>query len=183
MSEGTPSDFAAAGSAAANPAAADFAVAMEELQRLIDEEARATYSPQVIQEASHPQNVGRMEDPDGAAIVRGPCGDTMEICLRVQDGRISESTFMTDGCGPTVACGSLLTSMARGMSLQAAWEILADDLLAALGGLPSENEHCAHLAVNTLHEALAGYQRRSKTLQTVEEVSRRAGDLMRRGYS
>jgi len=152
---------------------------MEELQRFIDEQERATYSPQVIQESRHPQNAGRMEDPDGCAIVRGWCGDTMEIYLRVQDNMIAEATFMTDGCGPTVACGSLLTSIAQGLSLQAAQEILADDLLAALGGLPSENEHCAHLAVNTLHEALADYQRRCETLQAADEVSRRAGNLMR----
>ena len=155
---------------------------MEELQQLIDEQERAAYSPQVIQESRHPQNAGRMEDPDGCAIVRGPCGDTMEIYLRVQDGRIAEATFMTDGCGPTVACGSLLTSMAQGMSLQAAQEILAGDLLAALGGLPSEHEHCAHLAVNTLQEALAGYQRKCETLQAADEVSRRAGELMSEGY-
>lgn len=77
----------------------------EELQKLIDEEERAYYSPQVIQESHHPKNVGRMSDPDASAIVHGWCGDTMEIYLRVNDGRISEATFMTDGCGPTVEIG------------------------------------------------------------------------------
>jgi nitrogen fixation NifU-like protein len=155
---------------------------MEELQRFIEEQEIATYSPQVIQESRQPQNMGRMEDPDGCAIVRGWCGDTMEIYFQVQDGKLAEVRFMTDGCGPTVASGSMMTAMAQGLSLQAAQEILADDLLAALGGLPKDSEHCAHLAVNTFHEALAAYQRRSEAPQAIGDVSRRASALMNDGY-
>ncbi|NIV36181.1 MAG: iron-sulfur cluster assembly scaffold protein, partial [Anaerolineae bacterium] len=58
-----------------------------------------------------------MLDADGHAALLGPCGDTMEIFLRLQDARIARATFMTDGCGPTVACGSMLTKMARGRSV------------------------------------------------------------------
>jgi nitrogen fixation NifU-like protein len=100
----------------------------------------------------------------------------------MQDGIVAEATFMTDGCGPTVACGSRLTTMASGVPIQKAQEILPDDLLQALGGLPKESLHCAHLAVTTLHEALAGYERRRASLQAAEAVAKRAGDLMRQGY-
>jgi len=89
---------------------------------------------------------------------------------------------MTDGCGPTVACGSKLTSMVRGLPLGQAQEIIGDDLLAALGGLPDESVHCAQLAVNTLHEALTSYQRPYRDSRAQEEVACRAGDLMRQGY-
>jgi nitrogen fixation NifU-like protein len=163
-------------------ASSDFDRAMRELQRLIDEEERATFSPQVIQESHHPRNMGRMEQPDACGIVRGWCGDTMEIYLRLWEGRIAKATFMANGCGPTVACGSKLTKMARGLSLQEGQEIIADDLLQALGGLPRESAHCAQLAVNTLHEALADYERRHPSPQAMEEVSRQAGDLMLQGY-
>ncbi|MBC8449672.1 MAG: iron-sulfur cluster assembly scaffold protein [Chloroflexi bacterium] len=163
-------------------AASDFDRAMEELQRLIDEEERVTYSPQVIQESHFPQNLGRMSAPDAFAVVRGWCGDTMEIYLRVDDGRIAQATFMTDGCGPTVACGSKLTSVVQGLSLEEAQQITSDELRTALGGLPEESVHCAQLAVNTLHEALASYQRQSRDGRARAEVARQAGDLMRQGY-
>jgi nitrogen fixation NifU-like protein len=65
---------------------------------------------------------------------------------------------MTDGCGPTVACGSMLTKMVTGKSLEDAAEILPEDLLKALGGLPEENIHCAELAVSTLHDALLNWR-------------------------
>jgi len=142
-----------------NPSAkSDFDRIVEEVQRWIMEEERALYSEKVIEEYHHPKNLGRMSEPDAVGIVHGWCGDTMEICLKINDRRIAEATFMTDGCGPTIACGSKLTSMIRGMSIGKARELTKDDLLTALDGLPEGSVHCAELAVNTLQEAIANYR-------------------------
>jgi nitrogen fixation NifU-like protein len=127
---------------------------VEEIQRQIIEDERAVYSQKVIEEYYNPRNLGRMSDPDAVGIVRGWCGDTMEIYLRMNSSQIEEVTFMTDGCGPTVACGSKLTTMIREMSLDQARQIEQADLVAALDGLPEESLHCAELAVNTLREAI-----------------------------
>ncbi len=135
----------------------DFDRMVAELQREIIEQARAIYSAKVIEEFYNPKNLGRMSVPDACGIVHGWCGDTMEIYLQLNGDRIREATFMTDGCGPSVACGSMLTTMARGMSLEEASEITPQDLLAALGGLPEESVHCAELAVSTLREAIANW--------------------------
>ena len=135
--------------------AADLDRFLEELQRRIDRETRATYSETVIKEFSEPKNVGRLAEPDAHAVVRGWCGDTMEIYLRFAGETIGEATFMTDGCGPTVACGSALTTMVTGMLLKAARRIRPERLIEALGGLPEESVHCAELAVRTLQEAIA----------------------------
>ena len=62
---------------------------------------------------------------------------------------------MTDGCGPTVACGNMLTTMVRGMSLKEAGNVRPEDLVAALDGLPEESTYCAELAVSTLREVIA----------------------------
>jgi nitrogen fixation NifU-like protein len=128
---------------------------VEEIQRQIIEDERATYSQKVIEEYYNPKNLGRMSAPDAVGIDHGLCGDTMEIYLRMNSSRIEEATFMTDGCGPTVACGSKLTTMVRGMSLDQASEITPENLIAALDGLPEESLHCAELAVSTLQEAIA----------------------------
>jgi len=132
---------------------------VEEIQSQIIEDERATYSQKVIEEYYDPKNLGRMSDPDALGIVHGWCGDTMEIYLRMNSNRIREATFMTDGCGPTVACGSKLTSVVCGMSLDEARQIKQDDLVAALDGLPEESLHCAELAVNTLREAINHYEK------------------------
>jgi hypothetical protein len=33
-----------------------------------------------------PDNMGRMNDPDGAAYIKGICGDSMEMYLVIEDG-------------------------------------------------------------------------------------------------
>jgi len=135
---------------------ASFEHMVAELQRLIDEEERALYSAKVLEEARSPHNLGRMEEPDAYAIVQGWCGDTMEIYLRLNGARIESATFMTDGCGPSVACGSMLTRMVQGLTLDEGSKVPAEDLVSALDGLPEESTHCAELAVDTLQKAMTG---------------------------
>jgi nitrogen fixation NifU-like protein len=127
---------------------------VEDLQREIDEQTRQIYSAKVIEELNDPSNLGRMPEPDVCGLVHGWCGDTMEVFLRLDGEVISEASFVTDGCGPSVACGSALTKMIQGMSLAEAGEMRPEDLLRALDGLPDESAHCAELAVSTLHNAL-----------------------------
>jgi nitrogen fixation NifU-like protein len=135
--------------------ATDFDRMVAELQRQIVEQEQALYSAKVIEEANNPTNLGRMAEPDAYGIVHGWCGDTMEIYLRLDGERIKKATFMTDGCGPSVACGNMLTTMVRGRMLEEADKIRPEDLIAALDGLPEDSTHCAELAVSTLREAIA----------------------------
>jgi nitrogen fixation NifU-like protein len=125
------------------------------LQETILERERALFSARVLAEARQPQNMGVMDRPDGYGLVFGSCGDTMEVFLRLNGEWIEKATFMTDGCGPTVACGSMLTQMAHGKSLAEAAAIEAADVIIALDGLPAEHVHCATLAADTLHQAIA----------------------------
>jgi NifU-like protein involved in Fe-S cluster formation len=56
------------------------------------------------------ENMGSLENPNGRGIVRGGCGDTMQIDLMLLGEVIKNAQFMTDGCGATIACGSMLTN-------------------------------------------------------------------------
>jgi nitrogen fixation NifU-like protein len=127
----------------------------EELQQQILRDAQKIYSDKVIEEFYNPNNLGRMPNPDAHGLVHGWCGDTMEIYLRLNGEKIEQASFTTDGCGSTVACGSMLTRMVTGMSLEKASAVQPQDLLKALDGLPEENAHCATLAVNTLQNAIS----------------------------
>ena len=126
----------------------------EELQELILADARNIYSETVIDHAMNPRNVGVMQDAEGFARVTGPCGDTMEIWLKVDNDAIAGATFMTDGCGTSIASGSMVTEMTKGKSISEAQETTQRDVLDALGGLPDESKHCAVLATNTLKAAI-----------------------------
>lgn len=129
----------------------------EELEKSVMEDMRKTYSEKVIDHFLNPRNLGELEDADGFGKVTGPCGDTMQICLRVKDGKITDATFMTDGCGTTIACGSMTTELAKGKVVTEALKITQDDILNNLDGLPESDIHCSLLAANTLKEALRDY--------------------------
>lgn len=129
----------------------------DELQKLIMADARKIYSDTVIDHAMNPRNLGDMLDADGFARVTGPCGDTMEIWLKVKNDNIYQVAFLTDGCGTSIASGSMVTEMARGKGVNEAQKFTQRDVLDALGGLPEESEHCALLAANTLKAAIRDY--------------------------
>ena len=129
----------------------------DKFQELVRAEMRKVYSETVIDHSMNPKNLGDMENADGFASVTGPCGDTMKMWLRVKNGTINDASFMTNGCGTTIAAGSMVTEMAKGKSVSQARKISQQDVLSALGGLPEESEHCALLAANTLREAVKDY--------------------------
>ena len=70
---------------------------------------------------------------------------------------IQKIYFYTDGCEFTLACGSVLTELVGGKTIQEALKISPHDVINALDGLPRDGIHCAILSVNTLHKAIADY--------------------------
>jgi nitrogen fixation NifU-like protein len=129
----------------------------KELEQSVMEDMKRVYSEKTIDHFHKPRNLGEMPAADGFARVTGPCGDTMEIYLRVRGDRIINASFWTDGCGPSIASGSLVTELAKGRSVPEAQKITQQDILDALGGLPEESLHCALLAASTLKEAIKDY--------------------------
>ena len=130
---------------------------IENIQQKIEIDMKKTFSKIVIDEYKNPSNYGIIRDADSFSKIKGPCGDTMKISLKIKDDRIINAQFWTDGCGPTIACGSMLTKIIKGMKLEEAKNYKSSQLLIALDGLPPDHQHCAKLAVNTLHSAIDNY--------------------------
>ena len=97
------------------------ATAWDKYQELVKEEMSKLYSQTVIDHAMNPRNGGNTEAADGYASVTGPCGDTMDIWLKVKDDTIVKATFMTDGCGTTIAAGSMVTELVKDKSVSQAF--------------------------------------------------------------
>jgi nitrogen fixation NifU-like protein len=133
------------------------AIDWEKYQQLYETAIKQIYSEMVLDHGRNPRNLGDLGEANAFGIVAGPCGDTMAIWLKVEDGRIAEISFTTDGCMTSLAAGSMATEMAKGKTLIDAQKISQQDVLDALGGLPEESEHCALLAANTLKEAINNY--------------------------
>ena len=129
----------------------------EQFEELMKQEMRKIYSEAAVEHSMNPRNLGELEDADGFGRVTGPCGDTMHMWLKVKDGTIRTASFLTDGCGTTIASGSMVTELAKGKNIAKALKISGEDVLNALGGLPEESQHCALLAANTLKAAIKDY--------------------------
>jgi len=129
----------------------------KELEQAVMEDMKKVYSEKTIDHFLNPRNLGEIPTPDGFARVTGPCGDTMEIYLKVKDGKVINASFWTDGCGPSIASGSMITELVKRTDISQAHRIGQYDVLTALGGLPEESKHCALLAANTLKEAIKDY--------------------------
>jgi nitrogen fixation NifU-like protein len=81
----------------------------------------------------------------------------MKFTLNIKNGRIINARFWTDGCGATIACGSMLTKMIKGKNIKEITGITKEQLTNSLDGLPQEHMHCSTLAVNTLTKAIKNY--------------------------
>ena len=115
------------------------------------------YSPQVLDHFEHPRNVGDIAGTSSAVRVENPaCGDILELAVKVDGGRISQIRFRAKGCVPAMACGSLITEMASGLTLAEAASIRRQDVVQKIGGLPEASGHAAQLAIDALAAALQG---------------------------
>jgi nitrogen fixation NifU-like protein len=150
----------------------DFDELVKKMEEEILEEARGIYTEKTLEEAYNPKNVGELETPSGAARVTGPCGDTLQIHIKVEENKIVDCKFITDGCGASMACGSVVTELVKGKTIEEALTVDEKDVLSVLGGLPEENIHCSVLAVDTLRAALEDYKSKSKSKRRNKEERR-----------
>jgi nitrogen fixation NifU-like protein len=134
---------------------------VRDLQQQIFDETKEAYGETAFQRWLEPVYLGTMEDPDGHASLRGVCGDTMEIFLNFEKGRVTKASFQTDGCGSSLVSGSITAEMSIGKTPDGLLEITGEAILERLGRLPKEDKHCAFLAAETLHEALNDYMIKS----------------------
>ena len=113
------------------------------------------YSNKFKDHLAHPRNAGELPEANVVADQNNPvCGDRLRLSLLVKNDRIEIARYLAYGCPPTLVCGSVLTELITGKTVDEARQITKNDLLEAVGGLPSRKHHAAALAIETLNTAL-----------------------------
>ena len=113
------------------------------------------YSELFRDHIARPRNAGELDNATSVAEETNPvCGDRLRLSLRIIDDRIEAARFLAYGCPPTLACGSALAEMLEGISIEAARALTKEQIVNAVGGLPSRKHHAAALALETLQSAL-----------------------------
>lgn len=84
------------------------------------------YSKKVIEHFTRPHNQGIIKNPDGVGMVGNPvCGDLMKIYIKVKKDKkrgalIGDVKFETLGCASAIATSSMITDLAKGLSIEEA---------------------------------------------------------------
>lgn len=117
-----------------------------------------SYNETVMEHFMSPRNVGVIDDSDGHAVVGDPtCGDYLEVCIKVEEGRVADFKFLMSGCPAAIATSSIATELAIGKTIQEAMVLTDNDVILAAGGIPARKAHCSLLAIRGLHQAIQNY--------------------------
>ena len=121
------------------------------------------FTDMVIEQFRRPRNAGRMENADAQGTCGDPgCGDSLTIFIKVSENVITDISFLVYGCVAAIATSSVTTILAKGLTLDKAYQIKNDDIVMALGGLPEDKMHCSVLGEQALRKAIDNYRAGTK---------------------
>lgn len=117
------------------------------------------YNERVIEEFSHPKNVGEMKDANAVGTVgNAVCGDIMKIFMKIDENDvIRDVSFQTFGCTAAIATSSVATEMIKGKTVDEALKLTNQQVVEELGGLPAQKLHCSVLAEEAIKAAVNDY--------------------------
>jgi NifU-like protein involved in Fe-S cluster formation len=124
------------------------------------------YSETTMDHVMAPRNGGVMESPDltGHAGTPGR-GAFMILFLRLQGDRVASAKYHTVGCRPTIACGSALSELVVGRSIEECRGLTAGHVISALDGVPLDKLHCPAMAIAALRDALSHASPQSRAVE------------------
>ncbi len=123
---------------------------------------RQAYVEHIVDHFEHPRNRGRLDDADVQLGGGNPgCGDLITVYVKVGEGdRIEAATFEGAGCTISQAGGSIVTEMAKGLTLDEVKELGLPEITEEMGEeIVKSRVRCATLALGTLQAALDQFRR------------------------
>lgn len=109
----------------------------------------------------NPKNRHSMENPSAVNEGRNTCGDTIQVYLKIREGKITDASYEGAFCAFSNASASQVTEFVKGMNVD---EIIAIDnpkLFELVGDDLSDNPHrlsCILFPLNTIKDACRKYQ-------------------------
>lgn len=123
------------------------------------------HSNEYLEMALNREYQERIDNPDGYGKRTGECGDTIEFFLNGKNGKLESLSYDIDGCINTNACANAVVHLvSREMDVERAWNITPEHIANFLKTLPSDEHHCAELAVGAFYLALGDLERNTKKI-------------------
>lgn len=130
---------------------------VDKLQEQIFDEAREALGDKGFQRWRNPRFAGKLDNYNANGCVTGSCGDTMEMFFQIQENRVQNGSYTTNGCASSSISGSFAVELAMGKTVEQLADINGEQVLDKIGKLPPEDRHCAFLAAETIQGAVTGY--------------------------
>ena len=122
---------------------------------------------EIMKHSKNPMNFGTIQEPDSEATLVGSDLDSVSVQLHLSGVVIDDISFQTTGGGFARACASVATELVRNKPLSHALTMTGSKIVSKLGGLPTEHNHCAELAAETIKVAA------EKAIKLLSEPQRR----------
>jgi nitrogen fixation NifU-like protein len=123
---------------------------------------RQAYVENIIDHYEHPRNKGRMEGADVQLGGGNPgCGDLITMYVKISDDdRIADVSFEGAGCTISQAGGSIVSELAKGLSLDEIADLGLSEITDEMGEeIVKSRVRCATLALGTLQAAVNQFRR------------------------
>ncbi len=143
------------------------------------------YSNRVLKIFQNPENYGKMKNPDGIGKAGNiVCGDVMAIYIKISKNKkkeaiISDIKFETFGCVAAIATSSIITTLAKGKTINKALTIGKQNIVKQLNGLPSTKIHCSLLSTDALFEAIFDYYSKNDKSKITKEMLKRHESIVK----
>ena len=109
------------------------------------------YSETIMDHFMNPHHQGSLANPSGTGVSGAPGqGPYCVVQVRCTDNVVNEAWFQSHNCGVTVASGSVLTEMVKGLSLEECRSITAEQLSDELDGVPPDKLHVPEFVLAAL---------------------------------
>jgi nitrogen fixation NifU-like protein len=112
------------------------------------------YSQTAVDYFINKPKMGTLPDADQVSELTGPCGDTMKIYLKMDNGRIEDARIQVLGCPGAVASAMVAMELITGKTIDEARQVKDGDVFRVLEALPEQKQHCIRLAIKTLQKGL-----------------------------
>ena len=116
------------------------------------------YADKAIDWFLNRKNMGSLPDADQVSELTGPCGDTMKIYLKLEEGIIKDAKIQVLGCPGAISSAMAALDFIKGKTLEDAMALKDRDIFRMLEDLPDQKQHCIRLTVKTIQKAIEEYR-------------------------
>lgn len=119
------------------------------------------YPSKIAKYLSNLKNVGKVSNANAVGTnATFVCGCVLRFTLQIEEQKIVEAKFQTNGCGFMMASADFLTESIEGKTLTelGGLDSLTQKVQIELDEFPENRQHCLKLSIETLQTAFNGFR-------------------------